>query len=358
VLESCGVVGVVGQGRESRMASQPSGRTTIAVIAAEAGVSVPTVSKVLNGRPDVSPRTRATVEEVLARHQYRRRGRGPASSGPPLLDLCFHEFDNDWALEIIRGVEAAAAEHGIGVVLSELGGRHRPEQSWLDAVLARRPIGVLLAQSSLSAGQRHQLESRSIPFVVIDTEGELPKDVPTVGSNNWHGGLAATSHLIELGHRRIAMISGPSDVLCSRARVDGYRSAHDNAGVATDPALVRWGDFSVSAGYEHGLALLSLPERPTAIFAGSDLQALGVLRAARERGLEVPRDVSVVGYDNLPLTEWVGPALTTVDQPLQAMSRTATQMLVALARGQEPPLRRVELATELVVRESSAPPAA
>src|SRR5690606_39345158 len=103
-----------------------------------------------------------------------------------------------------------------------------------------------------------------------DTEGELPKDVPTVGSNNWHGGLAATSHLIELGHRRIAMISGPSDVLCSRARVDGYRSAHDNAGVATDPALVRWGDFSVSAGYEHGLALLSLPERPTAIFAGSD----------------------------------------------------------------------------------------
>lgn len=137
-----------------------------------------------------------------------------------------------------------------------------------------------------------------------------------------------------------------------------HRSAHDNAGVATDPALVRWGDFSVSAGYEHGLALLSLPERPTAIFAGSDLQALGVLRAARERGLEVPRDVSVVGYDNLPLTEWVGPALTTVDQPLQAMSRTATQMLVALARGQEPPLRRVELATELVVRESSAPPAA
>lgn len=334
----------------------PAGRATIAVIAAEAGVSVPTVSKVLNGRPDVSERTRAIVEEVLARHQYRRRARGPAPTGPPLIDLCFHELGSVWAMEIIRGVEAVASELGVSVVLSELGGRHRPEQAWLDTVLARRPLGVLLVLSSLSAAQRHQLESRSIPFVVIDTEGEPPKGVPTVGSNNWNGGLAATQHLLELGHRRIGVISGPEDVLCSRARVDGYRSAHAEAGVSADPELVRWGHFDIRSGYDLGRELLMLPDRPTAIFGGSDLQALGVLRAARELGLSVPEDLSVVGYDNLPLTEWIGPSLTTVDQPLQSMASTATRMLVSLARGEDVPLRRVDLAIELVVRESTAPP--
>lgn len=332
-------------------------RPTIALIAAEAGVSVPTVSKVLNGRPDVAEKTRATVEEVLVRHRYRRRSRGPSTSGPPLLDLCFHEMDSPWALEIIRGVEDAAAGLGVGVVLTELGGRHRPEQSWLDTVLARRPLGVLLVMSGLSAGQRHQLESRSIPFVVIDTEGEPPQGVPTVGSNNWHGGLAATQHLLALGHRRIAMISGPEDVLCSRARVDGYRSAHAEAGVPVDPALVRWGDFLVDGGYRHAREMLALPDRPTAVFAGSDLAALGVLRAARELGLHVPSDLSVVGYDNLPLTEWIGPTLTTVDQPLVSMAVTATRMLVSLARGEDVPLLHLDLATELVVRESTAAPA-
>lgn len=337
------------------MSSATSGRATIGLIAREAGVSVPTVSKVLNGRPDVSASTRERVEGVLARHSYRRRGHGPTRSGPPLIELCFHELGNAWGLEIIRGVERAAAELGVGVVLTELGGKHRPEQEWLDSVLARRPLGVLLVMSSLSAAQRHQLESRSIPFVVIDTEGEPPKDVPTVGSNNWNGGYAATQHLLALGHRRIGMISGPDDVLCSRARVDGYRSAHAEANVPHDPELVRWGNFDADLGYVHGLDLLRLPERPTAIFSGSDVQALGVLRAARELHLRVPEDVSVVGYDNVPLTEWFG--LTTIEQPLQAMSRTATQMLVALARGEEPPLRRVDLATSLVVRESTAPPA-
>lgn len=332
-------------------------RATIADIAAEARVSVPTVSKVLNGRPDVAESTRLRVEGVLEAHRYRRRSRGPANSGPPLIDLCFHELGTMWSLEVIRGVESAAAQLGVGVVLTELGGRHRPEQAWLDAVLARRPLGVLLVLSSLSDAQRHQLESRSIPFVVIDTEGELPKDVPTVGSNNWHGGLAATQHLLELGHRRIGVISGPSDVLCSRARVDGYRSAHGEIGLEPDPTLVRWGNFDADQGYAHGRDLLSRPDRPTAIFAGSDVQALGVLRAARELGLRVPEDVSVVGYDNLPVTEWMAPALTTVDQPLRSMAATATQMLVALARGQEPPLRRVDLATELIVRASTAPPA-
>lgn len=318
-------------------------------------MSVPTVSKVLNGRPGVAADTRARVEQLLERHEFRRRNRGPGQRSR-LIDLAFHRLDSAWSLEIIRGVEAGAAAAGAGVVLSEFGGERRPGQAWLDAVLARRPLGVILVLSSLDLGQRHQLESRSIPHVLVDTAGELPAGVPVVGSNNWNGALLATRHLLDLGHRRIAVISGPQDVLCSRARVDGFRSAHADAGVEVDPSLVRFGTFEVEGGYRYGYELLSRPDRPTAIFAGSDLQALGVLRAARDLRLEVPRDVSVVGYDNLPLMQWITPSLTTVDQPLHEMARAATRIVVALGRGEAPPPLRVELATDLVVRESTAPP--
>src|SRR6478735_5618594 len=203
---------------------------TIALIAAEAGVSIPTVSKVLNGRTDVAAVTRARVEEVIDRYQYRRR-RGRAQTGPGLLDLVFHELDAGWSVQIIKGVESVAGRNRLGVVLSELGGAHRPRQEWLDDVLRRRPRGVIFVLSELDPAQRHQLETRSIPYVLVDTAGEQPPGVPTVGSANWAGGLAATRHLLGLGHRRIAVISGPADVLCSRARIDGYRSALEEAGV-------------------------------------------------------------------------------------------------------------------------------
>jgi DNA-binding LacI/PurR family transcriptional regulator len=326
---------------------------TIATIADEAGVSVATVSKVLNGRADVAPGTRARVEASLEAHQYRRRYRRPATPVAQ-VDLVFHELDSAWSMQIIRGVESVAAAAKVDVVLTELGGEHRPPQQWLDGVLSRRPHGVLFVQSNLRPAQRQQLERRSIPFVVVDTDGATPPSVPTVGSNNWNGGLIATRHLLELGHRRIAVISGPADVLCSRARIAGYRSAHDEAGIAVDPALVRHGNFHLVGGYDHGLDLLSRPDRPTAVFAGSDMQALGTLRAARQLGLRVPEDVSVVGYDDVPLSAWVGPSLTTVHQPLREMAATATRMLLDLARGVEVPTTRIDLATELVVRESTA----
>ena len=338
------------------MTASTAGRrgVTIAEVAALAGVSVPTVSKVLNGRADVAAGTRARVEAILEEHSYRRR-RGRGTSDPQLIELVFNHFDNAWAQEVIKGVEDAAAARWVGVVLSELGGEHRPQQELIDDILARRPLGVLLVLSSLDTLQRHQLESRSIPFVVVATWGELPAGVPTVGSNNWNGGLLATRHLLSLGHRRIGVIAGPSDVLCSRARVDGYRSALDEAGIPTEPELVRWGDFHVTGGYTHGMELLSRPDRPTAIFAGSDYQSLGVMRAVRELGLSIPQDVSVVGYDDIPLAQWLGPSLTTVRQPLREMAGTATSMVLDLAAGGTPANPRIELATELVVRESTAP---
>ncbi|GAB3175431.1 LacI family DNA-binding transcriptional regulator [Myceligenerans halotolerans] len=333
-----------------------AGGPTIATIAREVGVSVPTVSKVLNGRADVAAATRARVEAALEKHQYRRRRAVSAPIASGLIDLVFHRLGSAWSMEIIRGVEVAAASHRVSVILSELGGEHRPPQDWLDTTMTRPPLGVLLVAANLTAAQHQQLDRRSIPYVVIDTDGEPPADVPSVGSDNWNGGLLATRHLLGLGHRRISCISGPVDMLCSRARVDGFRSAHEEAGVAHDPSLLANGNFYVEAGYEHGLRMLSVPDRPTAIFAGSDMQAIGVLRAAHELGLSVPRDLSVVGYDDLPLASWVGPPLTTVRQPLTEMGAAATRMVFEMAAGRVPAVPRLNLSTDLILRESTAPP--
>ncbi|MFD0741971.1 LacI family DNA-binding transcriptional regulator [Phytohabitans flavus] len=330
------------------------GSATIATIAGEVGVSVTTVSKVLNGRADVAPETRARVEASLERHRYRRRANRQQATSQQ-VDLVFHEFDTAWAMEIIKGVETVTAGAKVDIVLSQLDGAHSPSAQWLDTVLARRPLGVVLVLCHLTKAQQRQLLRQRIPFVVADTDSATSASVPTVGSNNWNGGLLAARHLLELGHRRIAVISGPEDVLCSRARVAGFRSAHDEAGVAVDPDLVRYGNFAAHSGNDHGLELLQRPDRPTAIFAGSDIQAMGVMRAARHLGLDVPRDLSVVGYDNLPVATWVGPALTTVNQPLRDMAGTATRMLLDLARGEELATSRIDLVTELIVRESTAP---
>lgn len=333
---------------------EPDPAPTLSEVARAAGVSAPTVSKVLNGRADVAPATRAKVEEILRRTGYQRR----RSTVPPsrLLDLVFHELDSAWAVEVIRGVENVAREEGLSIVLSESAGRLTPGQTWVDGVLARRPAGVVLVLSDLDAAQRDQLTSRDIPFVVLDPAGDPADGVPAVGTSNWQGGLAATRHLLDLGHRRIAMISGPSRMMCSRARVDGYRTALETARLPFDPALILEGNFHNEAGYAAARALLAGPDRPTAIFAGNDLQALGVYEAAREAGLRVPEDLSVVGFDDLPLARWVGPPLTTVRQPLVEMAETAARLAVELGRGERPAATRVDLATSLVVRASTAPP--
>ncbi|MBG0824512.1 LacI family DNA-binding transcriptional regulator [Planomonospora sp. ID91781] len=329
-------------------------RVTIALIAEEAGVSVPTVSKVINGRPEVAPETRQRVERLLHLHGYQRRV-GQADGPAGLVDLVFSEIESPWAMEIVRGAETAAREAGASVVISVLHTHAGPGRDWLERIAARRTDGVVIVASRLSAGLQRQLSARSMPFVVVDPEGEPPPNVASVGATNWNGGLAATRHLLELGHRRIGIIGGPADMLCSRARIDGYRAALETAGVAVAPELIRRGDFLVDSGREQGRELLALADPPTAVFAGSDLQAFGVLEAARQRGLRVPEDLSVVGFDDLPLAQSAWPSLTTVRQPLQEMAALATRMVVASGPG-APEAKRVELATELVVRESTAPP--
>jgi len=336
--------------------TSPVNRVTLADIAGQASVSLSTISKVLNGRSDVSAPTRARVEALLAEHGYLRRKTGESTTG--LVELVFHELEAAWSMEIIRGVENIAAEHGLSVVLTQSGSRHAPGPEWIEGVMRRRPVGVVLVFSDLPAEYRRALKLRAIPFVIIDPAGDPSPDVPSIGSANWSGGLMATRHLIELGHRKIAAITGPEDMMCSHARIDGFRSAMSAAGLEVRPDWVRFGDFHTAGGQFHGTQLLQGDDRPTAIFAGSDLQALGVLEAVRGLGLRVPEDLSLVGYDDIPLAKWVSPALTTIRQPLKRMGEEATRLVLRMSRTPLDSIPRMDLATNLVVRESTAPPAA
>ena len=331
------------------------GEVTVATIARLAGVSAPTVSKVINGRPGVALSTRRLVEEVLREHGYRR----PEMVGPSaLLELVFHALEGAWALEIIRGAEQVARAHDLAVVLTEMQGRLTPGRAWTEQVLARRPTGVIGVFSEFTEEQRAQLATRAIPLVVLDPTGAPLPETPSVGATNWGGGLAATRHLLDLGHRRIGVIGGPADILCARARLDGYRAAMDAARVPVDPRLTRLGLFSFDDGLRLGRELLRLSKPPTAVFCSNDLQALGLYEAARQAGVRVPQDLSVVGFDDIEFARWYGPPLTTVRQPLAEMGATAASLVLDLARGVKPAHSRIELATTLQIRQSTAPPKA
>jgi LacI family transcriptional regulator len=326
-------------------------------IAEAAGVSVPTVSKVVNGRPDVAPGTRKRIEELLRQRSYSPR-RARTGNHVGLIDLVFVDLGSPWAMAILAGVEEVAHRAGTGVVVSAVHGRHRtrPDQRWLENLATRRSDGVLLILSELSPGQQAQLEELGIPVVIVDPAGAPAPGIPSVGATNWAGGLAATEHLIGLGHERVAVIGGPTDVLCSRARVDGYRAAMGAAGLRIPPGYVRVGDFLSPTGYRETMALLDLPTPPTAIFVCADQMALGAYEALYERGMRVPDDMSIVGFDDLDEARWAIPPLTTVRQPLTEMAGMAARMLLTLIDGEELDTARVELATPLVVRASTSAP--
>ena len=339
--------------------NQPSiKRSTIADIAAKAGVSLPTVSRVLHHHPDVAPETRLRVEQAIQESGFvRSRVRSSlrkVSSG--IVDMIVPDFTNLYSVEIVRGVEEVLGPTNLRLALSLTGESFQFEQSWLTKVLGGTTDGAIMV---LAHGQSQHLDTlrcNQIPFVVVDHRGELGFDVPSVGATNWFGGCTAVEYLISLGHRRVAVISGPTAHRCSRDRLAGYRAALEEAGIPIDPRLIRPGAFTQLSGYEQTCALLDLAEPPTAIFAGNDAQAMGVYSALHARGLSIPTDMSVVGFDDVSIAELVTPALTTVRQPLAEMGRTAMRMLLRLISKEPLDSMRVELTTNLIVRDSCAPP--
>ncbi|OZG68643.1 LacI family DNA-binding transcriptional regulator [Bifidobacterium eulemuris] len=330
--------------------NQVSKRVQLSDIAAQTGVSLATVSKVLNGRADVSAKTRAKVTEALQSNGYTRRH--AAIKQQRLIEVVFEDVETVWALEVLRGVLAEAKQHDLSVTVTEGGTKQHPDPSWLDGMLRRQPLGAILVFSNLSKTERTKLKARNIPFVVFDPSGDPSADSLSVQADNWTGGVIATRHLLSLGHTHIGIVTGPDYMMCSRARLDGYSSALAEKGISVDPALVTEGDFTTPSGYAQAMAMLENPDtRPTAIFAGNDLQAMGVYEAARQLGLRIPEDLSVVGFDDVQTAAFMGPALTTVRQPLQEMAGVATRMLIQATQGETP--SSVILPTSLIVRNST-----
>jgi len=330
--------------------------SSLTSIAATAGVSVSTVSKVLNGRTDVAPETRERLGRILRLHGYQVAPR----SGIGVVDLLIGNLGGLWSDELIRGAVTAAAETEISVIVSRVGAADEFAR-WLKIATARGTLGALSVLYLPDPATLRKLADAHVPLVVIDPPVEPGGEVRSVGTTNWQGGMSAARHLIELGHRRIAAIGGPDHLWSCRARLDGYRSALRRADLPVDEELVRCDKLTAAAGLARARELLGLADPPTAIVAANDAQAFGVLQAVAERGLRSPADVSVTGFDDVQIAAWATPPLTTIRQPLAAMAATAFWMLTTGApreSGPEPEVqpRHLELETTLVVRNSTAPP--
>ncbi|MEO6997234.1 MAG: LacI family DNA-binding transcriptional regulator [Terracoccus sp.] len=342
--------------------STQQGRTTLAAVASQAGVSVATVSKVVNDRSDVSDTTRARVRHLLDEHGYLpRTSHRRAVNTFPALELAFEGDLHAYTAEVLQGVLDAAAESGVSVVVTSrpigAGPAAAEARRWAHALAASGRRALIAVTSVLSMSQLSALAREGISLVVIDPL-EMPKvEVTSVGSTNFSGGVSAVQHLLQLGHRRIAYLGGHSSAACNEARMHGYRAAMERAGVGVPDELVRSSRFLYTDGVDVGLELLDLPTPPTAIFAGSDEIAVGVMEAARKRGLDVPADLSIVGFDDTQLARMSSPPLTTVRQPLAEMGRLAVRTALRLSNGETVASHHVELATDLILRESTAPPA-
>ncbi len=343
----------VDTGHGSDSSAGASRRPTLAMVATAAGVSLPTVSKVLNGRHDVAPATRTRVAKAIRDLRYIPVP-GRARPAEQLIEIVFDDLLNPYAAEIING----AVEAGLRDAATIIPRRQQDDEpgDWADRLSAVGRAGLIIVTSVLPTAQINRFHNLGLPMVVIDTVNRPRPEFTSIGSTNFAGGLAATEHLLGLGHRRIAYLGGPQTLGCSLARLHGYRAALDNAGLVVADARTAVGEFSVATGVRVAGGWLAQPDRPSAVFAGSDQIAFGVLEAARRAGLTVPGDLSVVGFDDTYAAASAAPPLTTVHQPLREMGALAVQTLLRLAAGQPLTTHHVELATHLVVRASTAPP--
>jgi len=323
-------------------------------VARAAGVSVTTASRVLNNKDDVAPETYEKVRRVMRELNYTASlaAKSLRSRTTNVIGLLVPEVTDVFNQEIIRGVGVGIRGSGYDLMIYT---RERPTGA------AWEQQHVALLSSGLTDGCIVVTPSApsfpdSARIVVIDPQGD-GANVPSVVARNRLGALAVMEYLIGLGHRRIGFIGGRPDMLSAIRRFKGYQDGLAAAGIAYDPRLVQQGDYTRERGYEAGRRLLELPDRPTAIFAANDVSAMAVMDAARQLGIRVPQDLSVVGFDNVPEAAQVSPRLTTVDQSIQEMGTLATEMLIGSLRGAAPEQKLLKVPTRLVIRDSCQAPA-
>lgn len=333
---------------------QPGSRVTMRQVAAEAGVSVATVSKVINGRYGVSTATVAHVNGVIERLGYESSlvARSLRNHRTNVLGVLVADFE-PFSTEVLKGAADAIRDTGFELVAYSAGGRVDEHVGWerrgLSRVMGTLVDGaVLVTPTVVDVSWEH-------PVVAVDPHTG-PSALPTVAGDNLQGARLAVRHLIELGHTRIGMVTGRPDLISSRLREQGYREELAAVGLPVEEDLLRCGSFEPEPSRDAARELLALPQPPTAIFAGNDLAALATLEAAAELGYDVPGRLSVVGFDNVPESAMAEPSLTTVHQPIRQMGRDAITMLTALLAGERLDSTHVTLDTELVVRRSTAAP--
>ena len=337
---------------------------TIKHVAADAGVSLQTVSRVINNEPNVRPEMKERVQQSIDKLGYVPSIAAQRMSGSrSYLILAINDRDRtiadwraregrDWVDQMLLGGMLTCAEHGYRLLL-ELVDTHNDhvERELGAAISALQPDGVILtpphSENPLITGL---LAERGIPVARIGSEMEGPGFAVTMGDR--HNARLATDHLIELGHERIGFIAGPDEFSLAAWRVEGWRQAMDDAGLS-HAGLCEQGDFGFDSGTAAATALLERADPPTAIIASSDQMALATLEVARRKGLKVPQDLSLISFDNSPIVRFTEPPLTAIDQPISATIARAVEMLIA-ARKAKPPTAPVDILGELVVRGSTA----
>jgi LacI family transcriptional regulator len=330
-------------------------RATIRDVAALAGVSVATVSKVINDRYGVSASTIERVRQVIAELGYESSlvARSLRNHRTNVIGILVSDIE-PYSAELLKGAAKAVRGTGYDLVVYSAGGEVAHAKGWESRYLSR--LSGTLIDGAVIVTPTVLAPSYGAPVVAVDphTGGE---DVPTVDSDNRRGAELATEHLLGLGHRRIAFIGGRADLESARLREAGFRAAMEAAGVPVDPRLVVAGGYAeaLSANAAHGL--LRLPDPPTAIFAANDISAIATMDVALTLGFTIPTDLSVVGFDNVPESALIQPMLTTVEQPIQLMGQRAVDLLLQILGGVEPETHRVRLPTRLVVRGTCAAPA-
>jgi LacI family transcriptional regulator len=326
--------------------------TTILDVARAAGVSVSTVSRVLNDKDDVAPETYERVRGVIADLGYTSSlaARSMRSRRTGVIGVIVPDLEDPFCIQVVKGIHRAIVALDYDLLAYTSGSikqhsRAEGEQRYVSLLNGSITDGIIVVTPAAVSF------ATSAPLVAIDPNNECP-DCVTVTATNHAGAVSAMEYLLGLGHRRIGFIGGRLDLRSAQQRLQGYTDALRQADLPLDPELITAGDFTRAAGHGCALRLLSLAEPPTAIFGANDQSAMGAIEAASEAGRRVPGDLSVIGFDNVPEAIYYNPALTTVDQFIDKMGYVATELLIGLVQGQPCEDALYEMPTQLVVRDS------
>ena len=334
---------------------------TIKDVAKRAGVSITTVSHVINKTRYVSDELLNSVNKAMEELDYHPNilARGLRRGETKTIGLVIPDISNQFFAEISRKIEDKGFEHGYSVIMCNTDDDYLKEKSYIDVLIAKHVDGIIFISAGVVSDTFERTIELKIPIVVAD------RDIRTNNSDivlvdNHLGGFEATKYLINLGHKRIGCIAGPSSVTPSAQRLEGYKSALKDAGLMIDTTLIIPGDFRYQSGDKAMQAMLSNPQRPTGVFACNDMMALGAIRAVHDRGFKIPDDISLIGFDNIPLSQTVYPSLTTMSQPLQEMAELVIDLLTKRIEfknqrqkdKEELKFQRIVLEAKLIERDS------